>query len=48
MIDDYFGFLITIANKAIGVFQTGFTGSTGCVLSFDPVIWSRMEKPEII
>jgi hypothetical protein len=40
MIDDYFGFLITIANKAIGVFQTG---STGCVLSFNHVIWSRME-----
>ncbi len=29
------------------VFQTGFTGLTGCVLSFNPVFLSRMKKPRI-
>ena len=44
---DLHGIPTAQGNKAIGVFQTGFTGSTGCVLSFDPVMWSRMEKPQI-
>ena len=34
-------------NKAMVVFQTGLTGSTGCVLLFNPVMWSRMDKPQI-
>jgi hypothetical protein len=45
---DFHGIPTAQGNKAIGVFQTGFIGSTGCVLSFNPVIWSKMEKPEII
>jgi hypothetical protein len=44
---DFHGIPTGQGNKAIGVFQTGFTGSTGCVLSFNPVMWSRMEKPQI-
>jgi hypothetical protein len=44
---DLHGIPTAQGNKAIGVFQTGFTGSTGCVLSFDPVMWSKMEKPQI-
>ena len=44
---DLHGIPMAQGNKAIGVFQTGFTGSTGCVLSFNPVMWSRMEKPQI-
>jgi hypothetical protein len=44
---DFYGIPTAQGNKAIGVFETGFTGSTGCVLSFDPVMWSRMEKPQI-
>ncbi len=31
-------------NKATVIIQTGFTGSTGCVLPFNPVILSGMKK----
>ena len=44
---DLHGIPTAQGNKAIGVFETGLTGSTGCVLSFNPVMWSRMEKPQI-
>ena len=44
---DFHGIPMVRGNKAMVVFQTGFTGSTGCVLSFNPVIWSRMEKTQI-
>ena len=41
---DFHGIPMVQGNKAMVVFQTGFTG---CVLSFNPVLWSRMEKPQI-
>ena len=44
---DFHGIPTAQGNKAIDVFQTGFTGSTGCVLSFNLVIYSIMEKPQI-
>ena len=44
---NFHGIPMAQGNKAIGVFQTGLTGYTGCVLSFNPVMCSRMEKPQI-
>jgi len=44
---DFHGIPMAQGNKAMVVFKTGFTGSTGCVLSFNPVMWSRMEKTRI-
>jgi len=44
---DFHGIPMAQGNKALVVFQTGLTGYTGCVLSFNPVMWSRMEKTQI-
>ena len=41
---DSHGISMAQGNKAIGVFKTG---STGCVLSFNHVVRSRMEKPQM-
>jgi hypothetical protein len=41
---DFDGIPMAQGNKALVVFQTGYTG---CVLSFNPVMWSRIEKTQI-
>ncbi|MDP2766958.1 MAG: hypothetical protein Q8O41_05855 [Candidatus Methanoperedens sp.] len=47
---EFHGIPTAQGNKATVVFQTGFTGSTGCVLSFNPVhpvILSKIKKPQM-